>query len=272
MEYAQQRQVALTANNGVNLNNVRPEALEAVVKHQLRVMSCSIDGASQESYQRYRVRGSFETVISNIRKINEFKTAYRSPLPLLRWQFVIFGHNEHELPQARAMARDLKMDFHAKLTWDSDFSPIKDPQSAKTWAGTDAATREEYKELHGRDYMQGICHQLWDGPTINWDGKVLGCCRNFWGDFGGNAFEDGLLASINNEKIEYARDMLLGIKAARDDLPCTTCDIYLSMRQNKRWLSRNARPPMTLSIDEALARAQRRLIIELGSGLIPILL
>ncbi len=31
--------------------------------------------------------------------------------------------------------------------------------------------------------------------------KVLGCCRNFWGDFGGNAFTDGLVSSLNNEKI-----------------------------------------------------------------------
>ena len=47
-------------------------------------------------------------------------------------------------------------------------------------------------------------------PQINWDGKVLGCCVNHRGDFGGNAFRDGLTASVNTEQIQYARAMLLG--------------------------------------------------------------
>jgi hypothetical protein len=80
---------------------------------------------------------------------------------------------------------------------------------------------------------------LWDAPQINWDGKVLGCCRNIWGDFGReNAFADGLVRSINNEKIEYARGMLLGNKAAREDIPCTTCSIYLGMKAEGKWLPR----------------------------------
>ncbi len=86
--------------------------------------------------------------------------------------------------------------------------------------------------------MQDICHQLWDMPQINWDGKNLGCCRNFWGDFGGNAFTNGLEACLNSEKMSYARDMLLGLKEARDDIPCTTCNIYLSMKSEKKWLPR----------------------------------
>ena len=101
-----------------------------------------------------------------------------------------------------------------------------------------AASREEYKQKHGVDYVQGICLQLWDQPQINWDGKMLGCSRNFWGDFGGNAFKDGLLNSINNEKIKYARDMLLGKKVARADIPCTTCNIYLGMKADGKWQKR----------------------------------
>src|SRR5260370_31712376 len=86
--------------------------------------------------------------------------------------------------------------------------------------------------------MQRICNQLWDMPQVNWDSKVLGCCRNFWGDFGGNAFADGLIPSLNTEKITYARKMLRGQAAARHDIPCTTCEIYLDMRANDRWLER----------------------------------
>jgi hypothetical protein len=93
-------------------------------------------------------------------------------------------------------------------------------------------------EKFGVDYVQAICHELWDAPQINWDGKVLGCCRNFWGDFGGNAFRDGLLNSIHSDMIEYAKGMLLGINAARDGIPCTTCNIYQGMKAAGKWLQR----------------------------------
>ncbi|MFO0994779.1 MAG: SPASM domain-containing protein [Hyphomicrobiales bacterium] len=237
LELAHERGVTVSARNGVNLNTVRPEVLEAVVRYEMRAMTCSIDGASEETYSIYRVRGKFATVIANIRAINEFKRRYESPYPALRWQFVVFGHNEHEIPLARAMARELSMEFVVKLSWDDDVSPVRDKETVRKATGG-AASRDEFDALHGRDYMLGLCHQLWDQPQINWDGKVLGCCRNFWGEFGGNAFRDGLEQSINGEKIAYAREMLLGRNAAREDIPCTSCEIYLKMAQRKQWLAR----------------------------------
>jgi hypothetical protein len=90
----------------------------------------------------------------------------------------------------------------------------------------------------GRDYSQGICNQLWDAPQVNFDGKMLGCCRNFWGDFGSNAFTEGLAASVNSEKMTYARKMLRGDAASREDIPCATCEIYLGMQRRGKWLER----------------------------------
>jgi MoaA/NifB/PqqE/SkfB family radical SAM enzyme len=239
LELAHRRNVAVNAANGVNLNHVRDEALEAIVKFQLRTMTCSIDGANQETYKRYRVRGNLDEVIGNIRKINALKQRHRSEFPRLRWQFIVFGHNEHELPQARRMAQELGMEFDVKLSWDDGFSPVTDKDAVRRETRHGTATRAEFKERHGHDYMQSICHELWDMPQVNWDGKVLGCARNFWGDFGGNAFTDGLIESLNNEKIAYARKMLRGHAPARDDIPCTTCDIYIDMRTSRRWLKRD---------------------------------
>ncbi len=234
---AYERGVILRADNGVNLNNVKESVLEGLVKYQFRSMTCSIDGASNETYQLYRVKGDFGAVIENVRKINRFKQQHRSDYPQLTWQFVVFGHNEHEIPTAKQLASDLGMKFCLKLSWDAGFSPIRDQEFVKKEVG--ATSRDEFRKKYGADYIQGICHLLWDAPQINWDGKVLGCCRNIWGDFGReNAFEDGLLNSINSEKIEYARGMLLGKKVAREDIPCTTCSIYLGMRADGKWLQR----------------------------------
>ena len=240
LEYASAKGVAITLSNGINFNHATDELLEALVKYRVREISCSIDGASPETYRRYRVRGNFDNVIRHIERINHFKSEYRSKFPQLTWQFVVFGHNEHELPVAREMATKLGMEFYPKIGWDQKFSPIRDAEFVRAQTGERAVTREEYEELYGRQYLSSICHQLWDDPQINWNGKNLGCCRNFWGDFGGNAFTDGLRACFNHEKMRYARAMLHGRKPARDDIPCSTCEIYLSMRRHSNWVERDS--------------------------------
>src|SRR6516162_7442105 len=184
LELAHQRGVKLTADAGVNLNKVRPEVLEGLVKCQFLSLVCSIDGASEETYSIYRVRGKFANVINNIRKINELKQQYRSPFPELTWKFIVFGHNEHELPVAREMARELGMKFRPALNYDPNYSPVRDLEAVRAATGMGAATRDEYEGLYdGELYDESICHQLWDVPQINWDGKLLGCCINIWGDF-----------------------------------------------------------------------------------------
>src|SRR6516225_9232119 len=145
LELAHQRGVELSAENGVNLNKIRPEVLEGLVKYQLRRLTCSIDGASQETYSIYRVRGKFDNVINNIRKINELKRRYRSPFPELTWKFIVFGHNEHEVPVARKMARELGMKFLPAFNYDSNYSPVRDLEAVRAATGTGAATKDEYE-------------------------------------------------------------------------------------------------------------------------------
>jgi len=252
IKHAYEWEITLTANNGVNLNNVKREVLEGLIQYKFRSMTVSIDGASNETYKRYRVGGNYDVVIKNIKEINFFKKQYQSKYPLLSWQFVVFGYNEHELPMAKKLADELNMNFYSKLSWDAEFSPVQNQEAIRKELG--AVSRREYKEKYGVDYTQGICHQLWEQPQINWNGEVLGCCRNFWGYFGGNVFTDGLFDSLNNEKINYARDMLMGRQKARADIPCATCDIYLDMRNKKNWLKRNLKKLSIFSILHAVKR------------------
>ena len=50
----------------------------------------------------------------------------------------------------------------------------------------------------------------WTVALYSGDGRLLGCCFNFWGDFGGNAFKQGLEHARGSEKLVYARRMLRG--------------------------------------------------------------
>jgi hypothetical protein len=148
------------------------------------------------------------------------------------------------------------MAFHMKLNWDPQFSPVKNEELIRNEIG--AASREEYRQTHNVDYKQSLCNKLWDQPQINWDGKVLGCPRNFWSEYGGNAFKDGLLQSINSRRLNDARKMLLGKKDAAPDIPCSTCDIYHTMKRHKAWLVRRPLLSLFCVLDRVRAGAARR--------------
>lgn len=228
--------VRITASNGANLNNVRDEALEAVVTYRMEHLTCSIDGASQETYGVYRRGGNFATVVANVHRIVELKAQHDSPYPRLTWQFVVFGHNEHELPMARQMAEQLGMAFRPKLSWDEQFSPIRDPEFVQLQTGIGAASRSEYRNKTSANYRRSTCLQLWREPQVNFDGELLGCCVNRWGTFG-NVFSDGLLPSVNNDMMRYARAMLMGRVPPRKDIPCTTCSRFRDMQRYQRYLT-----------------------------------
>jgi MoaA/NifB/PqqE/SkfB family radical SAM enzyme len=240
MEYAFDKGVRLSATNGVNLNTVRDSTLEALVRFGFYHMRCSIDGASQETYSQYRIRGNFDRVIANIDRINEFKKKYDSEFPLMTWQFVVFGHNEHEIGKAREMARERGMEFETKLNWDENWSPVRDRDMVRREMGIDAASRSEFKQKNGSGYMENVCHHLWDQPLINFDGTMWGCCRNHWKAYEGNVFEGGLENVLNSEQMQYARRMLTDGAEPRDDVPCTTCSIYRTMRRDGRLLDRSS--------------------------------
>lgn len=236
---AYRRNVALRADNGVNLSRVRESALEALVRYRVRGITCSIDGATQETYGQYRVGGNLDQVLANIRRINAHKKAFRTRYPRLRWQFIAFGHNEHEIAAARSMAADLGMTFYVKLAWDDlygkSFSPVKDRGLVSRESGLRVADRREFVEKTRQDYVGLACHQLWLMPHINQDGRVLGCSINHWGDYG-NAFESGLEACLRGDRMTRAREALQGLREADPDVPCAHCKIYHSRRRRNDWV------------------------------------
>jgi MoaA/NifB/PqqE/SkfB family radical SAM enzyme len=233
---AYERQVVVSGSNGVNLNFASDAALDAIVKFRVRALTCSIDGATPQTYSRYRINGQLDRVLAHVDRIRDLRRLNGSAFPLLVWQFVVMGHNEHEIESARAMAHARGMQFIPRLSWSADHSPVVNRDLVRIQTGLGAASREEFREKKGVEYTRDICYQLWRAPVINWDGKMLGCCVNFWGDFGGNVFADGLQATMRNPKLEYARQMLKGKAEPRPEIPCTTCDQYHAMSRAGGWI------------------------------------
>lgn len=221
-EFAYQKGIKLYCGNGTNFNYVQDAVLEGLVKYRIEYLNLSIDGTSQEVYSEYRRNGNYNRVISNIERLNEFKRIYNSEYPKLAWQFIIFGHNEHQIKSAKIECERLGMIFNPKMNH-SDYSPIRDPEYVKHETGLNYASREEYKEKTNRTY-KSPCYQCLYSPQINWNGDVLGCCVNKWGALG-NLKENTLLEIMEGKKYQALIDLISGkmVDEAINQLPCYQC-------------------------------------------------
>ncbi|MBF0330326.1 MAG: SPASM domain-containing protein [Candidatus Omnitrophica bacterium] len=218
--------VALTAKGGVNLNDVPADLCEALVRYRLRAMSVSIDGVDQVTYAKYRCGGDIGKVLDNIERINFYKKKYASPYPVLQWQFILFGHNEHQVCQARRMATEMRMNFAVMLNASDTYSPVKNKVKAYEDAGIKYISRQDF--MSGRDQAYVLpCYQLWDSPQINWDGQLLGCCKNVYKALG-NVFEEDLEQLLRRSAYVGMKRSVLGYSARNSgNTPCFKCSIFL---------------------------------------------
>ena len=228
MEYAFKHNVRLTAINGVNFNNVSQEQLEALVKYDFRYLMISIDGASNDSYKKYRRNGCYENVIHNIELLQALKDKYGRQYPKIVWQFIIMPESEDDVILAKQEAQRLNIPIWFKLTWDENYIPKKPALLARE-TGLKEFNRHDFLINNRKVYIGAeTCSQMFLAPQINWDGRLLGCCELFTSDYGVNVFEIGLSNALKIELFIQAKKMLLGIKNDYSlyDIPCKRCYKY----------------------------------------------
>jgi MoaA/NifB/PqqE/SkfB family radical SAM enzyme len=169
---------------------------DRLVRAGLTTLTVSIDGATQESYARYRVRGDLATVLHNCRLINDAKRRHSTIRPKLNWEFHVFPHNVGDLDAVRAAAREL--DMHLLV--------FKGTVPGDDW---DVERRFKYCV----DPQPMPCASLWAIATVNNDGGVAPCNGTFYreddmGSLGLDAAalaRDGFRAVWNNQRFVTAR-------------------------------------------------------------------
>ena len=90
IEYAHAKEIRLSAQTGVNLNDLSDEMAECLVVNKFNDITVSIDGVTPETYAIYRRGGDFNKVIANIKKINKYKKKYNSEYPILTLEIYSF--------------------------------------------------------------------------------------------------------------------------------------------------------------------------------------
>jgi radical SAM protein with 4Fe4S-binding SPASM domain len=224
---------------------------EKMISSGLDFLILSIDGASQESYEKYRVSGDFQRIIENISLIVRKKRERRCRHPYICWQFLVMKHNEHEVEAARRMAGELGID---RVTIDHAFLPVGTREEALKWLpGNPRYHRYNVEGLEKRwramesqpnipqagnepgdednsgkqDLKRRInCSWLWTQTTINWDGSVSPCCAIYdpSEDFG-NMSETSLRNIWNNGKYRESRRFSSKGEAGDISTVCKRCPL-----------------------------------------------
>jgi len=87
-----------------------PFCAEALVASGLDYLVVSLDGATADTYNKYRINGNFELVLSNISNVVEARRKLKSKTPYLVWQFLLFDHTQAEADLAEQIAERIGVD------------------------------------------------------------------------------------------------------------------------------------------------------------------
>ena len=214
-----------------NLVRLTEHDVQQLVESGLEYLTVSIDGATQDVYSQYRVRGDLEAVLKNLRAILAYRRSVGRTTPFVEWQFIVMKHNEHQIDQARQLAKEIGVDV-------TRFIPVGLPFDAKRQEREEMAERwmasnPRYRALElqpGQKYiLDERCFYLYRSMTINPEGAVAPCCiiSNEKYDFG-DIRQDTLDVLWNNERYRSARNLYTQRRdpTAKIGTVCHKCPIY----------------------------------------------
>ncbi len=103
-----------TSTNGLALSEAKARQL---VRTGIDEVTFSIDGATQESYVKYRQRGDLEVALRNLAAMTDEKRQAATDVPFLNWRYILFNWNDsdEEMDLARQRAGDIGVD---RLAWE----------------------------------------------------------------------------------------------------------------------------------------------------------
>lgn len=232
--YANEANVATVMSSNLN-KPLTPEMAESLIRSGLDALIISLDGTTQEVYQVYRVGGHLDRVLDNIRLLVQKKVELGYSTPYLEWQFIVMRQNEHQIPEARRMAKELGVD---DLVFKKVDFPHGEDDLEHTVRWLPVAT-EGYRRDQPLDkpYNEnGVrCWRLWRSAVVNWDGGYAPCCylTDASDDFG-DAKTHSIKEIWNNEHYLTARGLFKDGTVPKAHVGCLNCNVYLDSKAARK--------------------------------------
>lgn len=172
VKYASDKRIYTATST--NAHYLDAATCDAIVESGLDRLIISIDGVDQEAYGKYRLGGKLDKVLEGTKAMMEAKKRAKGKGPFVIWQFIVFSHNEHQLPDIKRLAEEYEVDELAIKTaqiYDFEEGSNLIPQQEKysRYELVTAGFRIKNKLLNH-------CWRMWQACVITWDGLVVPCC------------------------------------------------------------------------------------------------
>ena len=146
-----------------------------ILNSGLRQLIVSMDGISQEIYEKYRIGGSLEKVQKGLTLLLEARKKQGKNFPRVVLQFLVTGQNEHQIPSLKAWTKEIGVDeLQLKTTQIYNFENgselIPSDLGYSRYVPDGKGTWKLKKKLENK------CWRMWQGAVVTWDGKVVPCC------------------------------------------------------------------------------------------------
>lgn len=173
VKFAHRKKIfTITSTNG---HFLQEENARKTVESGLDRLIISVDGATQEVYEQYRIGGQLDLVLEGARNVVKWKKQLNSRTPHLIFQMLVLRPNEHQIEEIHRLAREIGVD-EVKLKT----AQLYDYQYENPLIPTqDRYAR--YRQTASGDWqlkhqLLPHCWKLWHSCVITWDGIVVPCC------------------------------------------------------------------------------------------------
>ncbi len=193
-----------------NATLLTEESAEKIFDSGLRYISISFDGYDKATYEGIRKGASFEKTCGNLIGFLKKKKRKSVNRPFTVLQVIEVWNEPRE---RRNEKRRIFMEAFKGLPLDK--LSIRIPHN---WAGS-------YGDEHKGERISSLCTFPWYSLTIFWNGEVVPCPQDFYGNLSvGNIRDSGIRKIWNGERLIAHRNAL--IKGTVEGLdPCRSCDM-----------------------------------------------
>jgi radical SAM protein with 4Fe4S-binding SPASM domain len=190
ISYAKQYNIYTITSTNAQL--IDKNLAKSIVASGLDRIIISVDGTTQEVYEKYRRGGSLQKVVDAFKYINEAKKELNTKTPCIEAQFIVFKFNQHQIEDFKLLAHKWGAN---KISIKS--AQIHNPNENKEIIPT-ISRYSRYKEENGiwkiKKSFSNACFRAWNGVVISADGNVLPCCFD--------KQENYIYDNIKNDSIE----------------------------------------------------------------------
>lgn len=172
IRYAQSKNIYVSIST--NGHFVNKKTVDNILNNAPDKLIFSMDGLDEESYQNYRVGGSFKKADEGLRLLINKRNEIGRKKPFVEFQFIVMKQNEHLLDDVKKYGKDVgvnKVVFKTMQvsSYENALHFLPSNQKYSRYILNNGLLKIKNK-------LKNHCFALWRTSVITWDGKVVPCC------------------------------------------------------------------------------------------------